>query len=120
VIFGYSWSTVYFIAGTLVAACANLAPSWKNHPAKRLALVVTVMQSACIAYAVWGLYHKDRLLMRGPRDYHFENHGLALSLVTFFAAVVLCVRSRKVVSLLACASVTWLLGVWVLAEFPQY
>ena len=85
-----------------------------------MALAVVLMQIGCIAYAVWGLRHRNQLLLRDYRDYHFEDRGLGLNLVTLFAAIALCARTRNPATLLACASVTWLLIVWVLIGFTQY
>jgi hypothetical protein len=74
-IFSYTWPNLCLVAVLLVAACAVSAPSWKTHPARRTALAVALMQTACIAYAAWGLHHRAQLLMRDYRDYHFEDYG---------------------------------------------
>jgi hypothetical protein len=119
-IFEYTWANLCFVASTLIAACVVSIPGWRTHPAKRVALAVVLMQSACIAYAGWGLHHRNQLLLRDYRDYHFEDHGLGLSLLSLCAAIMLCFRSRNFAALLACASVTWLLIVWLLIGFTQY
>ncbi len=58
--------------------------------------------------------------MRDYRDYHFEDRGLGLSFLALVGAIVWWARSRKVASLLACASAIWLLVVWMLIVFSQY
>ena len=116
----YNWANICFIAGTLIAACATSIPGWRIRAAKRLALAVVLMQSACIAYAAWGLYHRNQLLLRDYRDYHYEDHGLGLSLLSMCGAMMLFFRSRTFAAFLVCTSATWLLIVWLLIEFTQY
>lgn len=79
-----------------------------------------LMQSICIAYAACGLLHRDRPLMRHYRDWRFDDRGLDLSLISLMGAIVWRARSRKVASLLACASAVCLLVVWIITEFSKY
>jgi len=118
--FQYSWPNLCAVAGAFIVTCALLFSRWNAEPNKRTALAVVLMQSICIAYAAWGLLHRNRLLMRYYRDWRFEDRGLDLSLIALMGAIVWWARTRKVASLLACASAAWLLFVWIITEFSKY